>query len=137
MDFTKLLNLKYLFTMEPAPFQPLQRNIMLVLLIAAVVGEIGSWLMRRRKREDAVQTTLFSKLVSLFLVMVISGWFLYFCRQQGVYLLSRRFWFAFWFVGGVLWLIFILKYVFVRAPKEKAEWNRREAFEKYLPKKKR
>lgn len=137
MDFAKLFNLKYIFVSEPAPFHPLPNRMVLVLLIMLVLGLVVSWIVKRFKKNNLVLARAWSKFLNFFFTLALFGWFLYFCRQQGVYFLSRRFWFFLWLLGLLVWLVFILKYALFQASREKRVLDERKIFEKYLPRTKK
>lgn len=136
MILANLFNFKYLFALEPAPLHPLQQRIALVFLILFSIGAIITLWLKVKKRIDAIFLAGLSRLLAFFLTIGLLGWFFYFCRQEGVYLLSRRFWLLGLTLGAIIWLLFLAKYLLVVLPQQRKKFKVKQEFEKYLPKKK-
>lgn len=136
MDFTKILNLKYIFTQNPLPMHLLQRNILIVVFGILILIAIVSAVWGRRKNIDVIAKRITSKISIFCFTLGLIGWVLFFMRQAHVYFFSRRFFFVFWFLGAAIWSFYLLKYILKKAPNEKKEIQEKREFEKYLPRKK-
>lgn len=62
---------------------------------------------------------------------------LVFFSYEEISLLGARFWYLFWFIGMIVWLVFILRYAFVTIPGERVKQNTKDARSIYLPKSKK
>ena len=137
MDITKLFDLQYIFTVNPAPLQPLQRGIAIavfgLLIIIAIIAVIWS----HKKQIDRVTKKVTLKSSTFAFTLGLIGWVLFFLRQARVYFFSRRFFFLFWLIATIIWLVYLLKYIFKKAPAQRQTLTERQEFEKYLPKKKK
>lgn len=133
MDFTKIFDLKYIFTQNPAPLHPFQRNVLIAVFGILIVVAVISALWGRRKKLQVTTKKIASKISTSSFIMGLVGWLLFFLRQKNVYFFNRRLWLVFWFIAAVVWLFYLLKYIFKKAPLERQEIKKRQEFEKYLP----
>ncbi len=77
---------------------------------------------------------IFRRLATLSATMGCLVGVSFFFTQTSTPVLGSRFWFLLWVIFGVVWLGAILRYTLTAAPREREERTRREAYEKYLPK---
>jgi Na+/serine symporter len=85
------------------------------------------------KIKDGLKIKVCRRLSHLFITMGIVGLVYLFFAWQGVALLSSRFWLIIWLACTVVWAGFIVKYLFLEAPKIRREIEEKRKFEKYLP----
>lgn len=136
MDFTKLLNIKYIFVNNPAPFHFFERGIVMAVCGLLVLAAAVAWFWQRDKTRNLISRKIASKFFNYGIVVGLLGWLLFFIREQGVYFFSRRFWFLFLFISALVWLFYLLKYILKKAPAERQGLKEKEEFERYLPRKK-
>lgn len=86
-----------------------------------------------KKEKDHLRIKGYNRFFSLGLTMGLIGLAYMFFAWQGVTLLGSRFWLMIWLAVAVVWKVFILKYLYVEAPKKRLEIEKRNKFNKYLP----
>lgn len=103
----------------------------LLIAIGIVLGVLKS-----SKKISRLQSSVFGRYANMFLTLGIVGEVLVWFRYERVSILSARFWLFIWFVGLIVWLVFILKFQLKKVPEIMEKSKQRREFEKYLPKKK-
>lgn len=126
-----LFSLKFWFDLTPDPLSPTNEFILLSFFTALVMAAIILKIMN--KKFDSYLIKIITRLRHLFLTMGIIGLFLLFFSYERAYILGSKFWYLFWGIGFLIWLGFILYDLLKKMPAEKKEKNRKESFEKYLP----
>ena len=101
----------------------------LALIVAGLILRIAS---QYSKQKSAGM--LFKRLSALGIVMGFLGLLWMFFRQENTWFLSWRFWLLLWLVLLMRWIYRIIRYVVKRMPEIKAEQEKKERMEKYLPK---
>lgn len=129
----KLASFRYWF--EAIPGEP---NLLFWKIVfagagaALVLGIVGAVLTRRYK-SDGIRRKVWYKLsvwgFSFSLVVAVLGFF----RFQNAYLLSMRFFIFAWLAVCAVWLLWIVRYIVLVAPRRRKERAERQAFEQYLP----
>jgi len=137
MDITKIFDLNYIFLTNPAPLHPLQRGIAIVVFGGLIIVAIAFVFRAHRKDIDNVAKRVATKISTFAFTTGLIGLVLFLLRQTRVYFFSRRFFFLLWLVALIIWLVFLLKYIFKKAPEARQTLTERQEFEKYLPKKKK
>jgi len=105
--------------------------ISLALLAAAIVFRL---LISFNKNET--NRKLFRKIWHLTLSLGISGLIWFGLRFENTPLFAERFWFGLIVIIGIIWGLFILKYLIFNFSSEKTEADREMLKSKYLPKSK-
>lgn len=125
--------LDYLFTNYMAPVTgdvlKIAVGIYLTLFILAIVASF----LRKRKQTNSVYKKFYQKISSFLFTFSIVGLILLFFRYQLIPFLGMRGWTLIWWAVSIVWLVFVLKYLFVDLPKKRQEQLLKEEFEKYLP----
>lgn len=129
-----LLNLSFWFDVKPLPIDPLIFWIFLIVCLAVLILGIVAYLLKTKKfKEKILARNIWTKIGNWSISFGIIGLILVFLKQQRVLYLGMRIWFVFWLIIFFIWLVFILKYIFVEVPKVKKEREKKKEFEKYLP----
>ncbi|OGE82352.1 MAG: hypothetical protein A3B10_02635 [Candidatus Doudnabacteria bacterium RIFCSPLOWO2_01_FULL_44_21] len=76
---------------------------------------------------------IWKRIWHLSLTLAISGGFWFLFRYENTPLFSRRFWVGLIGLMGIVWLIFILKYLIFNFAKEKKEYEHEQMRNKYIP----
>jgi glucan phosphoethanolaminetransferase (alkaline phosphatase superfamily) len=132
INFSRLLDLNFWFALRPTALSK-QTTIVLVagfgifLLTAVILGFLA-----KIKKQNPPLAKLLRKLKKMFSVMAVVGFILLFFSYEQIYLLGSRFWFLLWFIGLVVWLVFILLYAVGKMPKEKDDLEKKQKYLKYL-----
>ena len=128
-----MLNLSFWFDRYPEPFTPLFFWILLSIFIAAVVFGIISSILISKNKKDKLKKMVWSKCAGWAYALGIAGLLLVFLKQQQAPYLGMRVLTTLWLLISLVWLIFILKFLFIKVPKLKKEQQEKAEFEKYIP----
>lgn len=134
MNFHELWSIKYWLTVAPG-LVSVKFLIILAVIFGGVFvfGVVSRFLARYYQKKKSYLAGIYFKLSTLSLTMGVFGLMYYFFIYENIYLLSARFWFLIWLIGLVWWLLFLVKFYYVKLPAEKKTLSEREIFEKYLP----
>jgi len=135
IDFNRLFSIKFIFNPGPGTmsknFATFFLIVFAIFLILAVVAYIFSKKQAKLKNLPLMQ--LWQKIFNLSIYLSVTGFILLFFRQQSVYFLSLPFLWYLYFIGGLVWLILVLRWAKVRMKKIQQEIQEREERKKYLP----
>lgn len=125
------LKLDYLFTNAMLPITPMvfktATGIYLLIFVTAIVFSLLC------ERINKLYRRLFRRLANWCFGFSVVGLILLFFRYQLVPYLGMRGWTLIWWLISAIWMIYILKYLFLDIPKQRKELRIKEDFEKYLP----
>jgi len=130
-----ILKPSYWFNLAPGQFLPGVANVLYIFFAIMIVFSIASKIMQNKNKKDTLTQKMWSKFYYFFATLGIFGLILVFFRQQMVYFLSAPFWLILWFVGLLVWLFFIIRYIKITIPRVRADQDLKKEMEKYLPKK--
>lgn len=134
MNFLKtFFTTEYLFQVNTAFISPKEKLFFisgLVLVLLSIVLKIASKLSK-----NPADKKYRAKYYCLFLTIGISELIWYFCRYQNVRFFNTKF--VAWLIVlvGIVWFVKISITTFKNYGKEKAEWDKEQLKQKYLPKK--
>ena len=131
-----LLSLNFWFDLTPDPFLPQSLKILQLAFGALILLGVAVKFIGAAKKTDYILSRGSKRLFKMFLTMGILGFFLLFMEYERVAFLSGRFWYALWFLGFAVWLVFIIIYILKKLPAQKQEMDESERLKKWLPKKK-
>ncbi|MBU1131551.1 hypothetical protein KJ840_05475 [Patescibacteria group bacterium] len=130
----KFLNFSFWLDAKPLPFMPVFYWLALgVCLGAIILGVISSVLRSKKFKDNKLAKKVWQKIGNWSYSFGGAGLVLIFLKQQRVPYLGMRVWFVLWLLAFFVWLLFILKYIFIKVPKIKKEQKKKKEFEKYLP----
>ena len=127
-----LLNLNYWFS-EPQPLNSLSLWLLLGFFCAMAAAAVVLYVTAQKKKDDKPLVRGLNKLSSLLAWMGLLGLVMVFFRYESAFFLSRRFWLGTWFVGLVVWLVFVVRYFKITMPKARANRQEQERLKRYLP----
>lgn len=127
------LKLDYLFTNNLLPITPEVFRWGVIIYLAVFAAAIVFSFLRKNNKFSVVYRRLFQKLSNWSFTFSIIGLVLMFFRHQLIPYLGMRAWTLLWWLAAAIWMIYILKYLFVDIPKQKEEIQAQREFEKYLP----
>lgn len=132
INFARLLDLNFWFAFRPVA--PSDRTVIIlavffaIFLALAIVCGVSA----KAKKQNPPLVKLLRKLKKMFSTMGLIGFIVLFFSYEQIYLLGSRFWFLFWFIGLIVWVIFIVLYAIRKMPKEKDELEKKQKYLKYL-----
>jgi len=130
----KFLTLSFWLDAHPVFFSlPAYWTLLIVCLAAIAFGLVSTYLTIKVYQPRSLANSLWTRLGSWAYGFGLVGLLLTFLKQQRTPYLGMRLWFALWFLGFIVWLGFILKYIFIEVPKIKKEQQKKKELEKYLP----
>jgi hypothetical protein len=100
------------------------------LIVFGVIFYILSWLSK-----NPVDKTVFKKIWRLGITIGLSGLVWFGIRYENTPMFSQHFWMGLNLLVGLVWLVFILKYLFFKYREAKNEYSREMLKSKYLPQK--
>jgi len=128
----QLLNFSFWFDVLPLPFMPVFLWATIIFFgLAIIFSLVCLWL--RKKSEGYIVKKTWFKLYSWSLSLGLVGLFLTFLKEERIAYLGMRVWLVLWVLICLVWLIFILKFVFLEIPKMKEEKRKQAEIKKYLP----
>lgn len=133
MSLKNLLMGSYWFS-QPNPAQGKVIAIYLAILFGCLLAGLVVLLLRRFQTINALRALMLRYALFGFTFGIV-GLLLFVFRQQRVFFLGWRMWFAVLDITMAVWLFRLLKYTFKRVPAIRAEQADRARKEKYLPKK--
>ncbi len=107
-----------------------------IFLIMFVMG-IVSRIVASNRGEDKYIQAIGRRLGSMFITMGLLGVLLFFFGFERIEFFGGRFWYPVWFVGLLVWVFFILRFVRLDVPAMRQHDLFRKARSKYMPKKNR
>ncbi len=99
------------------------------LLIASIIFFIFAKLIK-----NPVDKKLFKKFWNLFFTISISGLIWFGVRFENAPILGRRYWVALTLIIGLIWLLFIIKYLIFNYKAQRLIYSKEQIKNKYLPK---
>lgn len=136
LSISQLLSLNYWFELRPyTQFSTiiLMAVIFALMLLAGISAKV--WLSYDKKLPK-FKIKLLARYYSLFTLMGLWGLLITWTRFEYVNLLGSRFWEIIWLIVFVIALYPIVRYQVKVVPEAKKQAAERQAFTKYLPKKK-
>ncbi len=103
--------------------------VFLGILVAAILLRLAI----RFAIKHSVVKKLFMKVWRLLLTVGLSGVIWGIVRYESTPIFGRRYWAGLTILIGVIWLIFILKYLLFNFRKDKQEYDRERVKNKYIP----
>ena len=110
------------------------RTTVLSILAVMHCGIVGYMF---ASKSTTMSCTRVCRIGRLGITMGIIGVFMIFLFYQEIYIFSARFWFLIWLVVVAVWVRSIVHLAKVKIPREKRTLAEQQAFERYLPQKKR
>lgn len=132
IDFKKLLDLNFWFALHPNT--PSGRTVIAAIAIFAAFLVL-TFILRiaaGTKKQNPPLAKLLRKISKMFSTMALLGFVLLFFSYEQTYFLGSRFWFLLWFVGLVVWAVFVVLYAVRKMPREKEQMEKKKKFLKYL-----
>lgn len=126
-----LLSANYLFNGRLGPFTSTLAWVFLACLIGMVVFSVlfKAW----TRKKDIFWQKSAKKLSPLAWTMGIFGLLLWLIRQMNTMFISAPILLLVWFVVLVVWGASVLRYLFVKAPKRRAQLMSEQSKKNYLP----
>lgn len=134
-NLIKFFKTDYLFDLRPAVHFETIRTLLFFFGLLLIIALILKFYQLVKPGNKFVHR-LMSKYFSWLVVSGLSGLLLVWWRYEQIYFLAARFWLIIWPAGFLVWLFFILKFQWRVVPKIKRNQQKKQTFEKYLPKKK-
>lgn len=132
INFARLLDLNFWFALRPAALSERTMVILVVGFAVFLVLAIVCGISAKIKKQNPPLVKLFRKVKKMLSTMGILGFIVLFFSYEQIYLLGSRFWFLLWFIGFVVWTVFIVLYAVKKMPKEKDELEKKQKYLKYL-----
>lgn len=135
INFSRLIDLDFIFNSGIAPMSENFVKIFYVLFGLCLVLSLASRLFSRQqeKKGDLPLKKFWQKLTTFFASLGILGLILLFFRQQHVYFLAMPLFLYLWFLSGLIWAIFIIRWALVKMKKMQKDIAEKKEREKYLP----
>ncbi|MBU1146171.1 hypothetical protein KKD80_01325 [Patescibacteria group bacterium] len=132
INFGRLLDLNFWFALRPSAIGNQTVIILAIGFAIFLVLAIVCGILAKAKKQNPPLVKLFRKLKKMFSTMAVLGFIVLFFSYEQIYLLGSRFWFLLWFIGLIVWVVFISLYAVGKMPKEKDELEKKQKYLKYL-----
>ena len=133
MNWRETLSLHWWFTLRPGPLESAFIRWALVLLIIILFGSAVFCGVLRGRHCPAAFKKLYSKIIYWGATLGILSLVLLFFSFQEIPFLSMRLWWGLLFLGGMVWLVFILLSARHIPQKIQEGQRKKDEFFKYLP----
>lgn len=135
IDFSRLFDPAFIFNPALGTLSPAFAKFFYFFLGTLLIAALASHLIMRiqEKKKNTPLKIMWRKLSNFFLVMGVFGFVLFFFRQQKAYWISMPFFAYLWFISGLVWLGFIMRWSQTKKKKLQTEILERQEKEKYLP----
>ena len=127
-----LLTLSYWFNANPGPFLEQYIKSIYSIIILILIGGFVAWFFIKKNKDDVLIQKFWQKVQSFCFTIGIVAGILVLCRQQEIRILSSPFLLFLIFIGVIIWLYFIIKYITKIVPKRKEYKEAKALKEKYL-----
>ena len=129
INFNKLLVKSYILETTP-PAVGLYKYLAIAFGIFILTAFI---LIVKSKNKEEIWKSLYAKIINLLIFSGAFGLMLIFFRFEGIPYLGSRLFLLVLLLGLIIWSATIIWYRFKILPKKIKEYQKRKAFEKYLP----
>lgn len=128
-----ILRFAYWFDAYPLPFNQTTFYLVSLVFLSGIILGVIAQLLKRKNRQNVLVGRIWQKLYVFGYSFGAVGYILFFLKQQRAPYLGMRLWIGLWLVACLVWLVFILKYIFIEVPKVKKIKKEKEELKKYLP----
>ena len=135
-NFSTLLDLNFWFDISPDPLLPQSFRVLQIIFVAFIAAGLAARVFGKLRKSDYLISQGTKKVSGPFLVMGVLGLLLLLMDFERVAFLASRFWYAVWFLGLLVWMVFAGISIGKKFPAHKRELEKRQKLEKWLPKKK-
>lgn len=133
-DLRPILHPSFWFSFHPSPLMASSSRLLLVgFTLFIVVGIVIRVVGRRKAPSDRFVLETFYKVSRLLSTLGLLGLLWLFFAVEEVTFLQARYWMLVWFVGLLVWVFFIWRFVSKTVPAERARRNESRERNKYLP----
>jgi hypothetical protein len=122
-------NPQFWFNPGPGLMTSVAERLLIGEIVIFIIVAILCFIFKRKK---GLYKVLWSKLFNFFINNALIGAVLLFINQELVLFLSARAWFVIWWIGIIIWAIFIINYA-KKLPEKKIQFAKEKEFKKYLP----
>lgn len=134
IDWGKLVSAPFWLDVSPGDLSPLFEKYFLAITIIAWAAYGLSWFIGKRlsARRNYIKAKFYQKIGTFCITMAASFSFIFFFRYEAIPFLGGRFWVLIWAIGGLIWLIYLIKYYFVNLKQQLASLVEKQKKDKYL-----
>jgi hypothetical protein len=119
---------------QPALILSLEDKIFNYLFLGLAAAAIMLFLARYLLLKHPMVRKLAIRIIRLFTVTALTGLVWFGFRYENTPIFARRYWAGIILAIGLVWLLFILKYIIFRFREEKKEFDENLIKSRYLPK---
>ena len=132
IDWGKIFSIPFWLEVNPGELSSRFEKIFLVVLFVNYLLYFLSKFFEKRltARRNFIKAKFLQKTASFCLFMAVSFTFIFFFRYEAIPILGGRFWIFIWFLTGLIWLGFLLKYYFSIIPKQLSELEAKQKKDK-------
>ena len=126
-----LFSLSFWFKLRPGV---LSTNVFygIIVFLAILLAGILVFNALKKSKTAGLYRKIWIKLGNFCLGNLVIGLFLLFFAFEQLPFLAMRIWLLLWFIGMVVWMLFIIK-VMSKIPDIKKEHEEKKEYEKYIP----
>lgn len=132
MHLENIFKFSYWFS-EPPYQNPAAMKIAMIFFVIMLAAGIMLAVLSQKEKFGVYLKRLFAKIASFLGWMGVLALVLLFFRYEATPFLSRRFWYAFWLIGLIVWIVYILRYWYKQVPLKRQKQAEKDRLKKYLP----
>ena len=125
----RFISWRYWLNLRPEPLSTSTFKIFGAFIAILLILSIVSYFLKTRQ---GAKNGLWLKIFNFSFTNALLGISLIFCNYEIIPFFTARFFLAFWLIGMIIWLVFLLK-EFKKIPNKLQEAKKEEEFKKYLP----
>ena len=129
--FNKIVDYYFWFT-QPATIFTSEDYVLAYIFLGLLILAVIFWTSVKFSK-NTVNRKVFKKFWHLFLGTGLVGLVWLLLRYENTYIFSKRFWAGLDIALGIIWLLFILKYLIFDYRRESREYERQIVKDKYIP----
>ena len=133
MDLRPLIQPSFWFDLTPVTLSPFFERAFFVVFALFIISGAALRIMSKNSTTDKYDRQTLKKSARIATAFGIVGFVIYFFTFEEIQFFGARFWFLFWFVGLVIAILYLVRFVKKEVPLLRHRDQSRVEANKYLP----
>jgi hypothetical protein len=136
VDWGKIFSIPFWLEVNPGELSTYFERIFLFVLFVSYGCYFISKLAQKQliAKRNFIQAKFWQKFSTFCLTMAVSFTFVFFFRYESIHILGGRFWVMIWLISSAVWLGYLIRYYTLNMPKQIADLEKRQKYQKYFVK---
>ena len=134
IDWGKIFSMPFWLEVNPGELSDLFEKFFFGVLFINYGLYFVCWLYQKKliASREFIKAKFCQKTANFFLTMAVSFTFIFFFRYEAIPFLGGRFWVFLWIIGGLAWVIYLIRYYFVGVKSQLKELEQKQKIKKYM-----